>query len=63
MTVTLASLSRQTGLAVLDHLEQSVSVPVVDRAARRGRTSCDASASTRGGGAASSPTDPRPTDR
>ncbi|QKW38744.1 hypothetical protein HUT06_35900 [Actinomadura sp. NAK00032] len=30
MTVTLASLSRQTGLAVLDHLEQSVSIPVVD---------------------------------
>ncbi|WP_433248860.1 hypothetical protein ACQPYK_01290 [Streptosporangium sp. CA-135522] len=30
MTVTLASLSRQTGLAVLDHLERSVSVPVVD---------------------------------
>ncbi|GII01706.1 hypothetical protein [Planobispora takensis] len=29
-TVTLASLSRQTGLAVLDHLEQSVSIPVVD---------------------------------
>ncbi|TDC98118.1 hypothetical protein [Actinomadura sp. 7K507] len=30
MTVTLASLSRQTGLAVLDHLEQSVSIPVID---------------------------------
>ncbi|WP_336206328.1 hypothetical protein [Nonomuraea sp. LPB2021202275-12-8] len=30
MTVTLASLSQQTGLAVLDHLEQSVRVPVVD---------------------------------
>ncbi|TDC65905.1 hypothetical protein E1200_17580 [Actinomadura sp. GC306] len=30
MTVTLASLSRQTGLAVLDHLEHSVSIPVVD---------------------------------
>jgi hypothetical protein len=30
MTVTLASLSQQTGLAVLDHLEQSVSIPVVD---------------------------------
>ncbi|MFB4276096.1 MULTISPECIES: hypothetical protein [unclassified Nonomuraea] len=30
MTVTLASLSRQTGLAVLDHLEQSVRIPVVD---------------------------------
>jgi len=30
MNVTLASLSRQTGLAVLDHLEQSVSIPVVD---------------------------------
>ncbi|MFG2000575.1 hypothetical protein ACGFNU_15645 [Spirillospora sp. NPDC048911] len=29
-TVTLASLSRQTGLAVLDHLERSVSIPVVD---------------------------------
>ncbi|MFB4306330.1 hypothetical protein [Actinomadura sp. GTD37] len=30
MNVTLASLSQQTGLAVLDHLEQSVSIPVVD---------------------------------
>jgi hypothetical protein len=30
MNVTLASLSRQTGLAVLDHLEQSVTIPVVD---------------------------------
>ncbi|MGW0807142.1 hypothetical protein [Nonomuraea sp. NPDC002799] len=30
MTVTLASLSRQTGLTVLDHLEQSVRIPVVD---------------------------------
>jgi hypothetical protein len=30
MTVTLASLSQQTGLAVLDHLEQSVRIPVVD---------------------------------
>lgn len=30
MTVTLASLTRQTGLAVLDHLERSVRVPVVD---------------------------------
>lgn len=30
MTVTLASLSHRTGLAVLDHLEQSVSIPVVD---------------------------------
>jgi hypothetical protein len=30
MTVTLASLSQQTGLAVLDHLEQSVGIPVVD---------------------------------
>ncbi|GAA0826481.1 hypothetical protein ACFQVD_27920 [Streptosporangium amethystogenes subsp. fukuiense] len=29
MTVTLASLSRQTGLAVLDHLERSASIPVV----------------------------------
>ncbi|MFI0445487.1 hypothetical protein [Actinomadura sp. 6N118] len=29
-TQTLASLSQQTGLAVLDHLEQSVSIPVVD---------------------------------
>ncbi|MES9535980.1 hypothetical protein [Actinomadura sp. NPDC000600] len=28
--VTLASLSRQTGLAVLDHLERSVRIPVVD---------------------------------
>ena len=30
MTVTLASLSQQTGLTVLDHLEQSVNIPVVD---------------------------------
>ncbi|WP_174550894.1 hypothetical protein [Actinomadura latina] len=30
MNVTLASLSQQTGLAVLDHLEQSVSIPVID---------------------------------
>ncbi|MEV0589833.1 hypothetical protein [Nonomuraea cavernae] len=30
MTVTLASLSQQTGLAVLDHLERSVRIPVVD---------------------------------
>ncbi|WP_433474144.1 hypothetical protein ACQPZP_36030 [Spirillospora sp. CA-142024] len=30
MTVTLASLTQQTGLAVLDHLDRSVSVPVVD---------------------------------
>ncbi|GAB2801688.1 hypothetical protein GCM10027176_02370 [Actinoallomurus bryophytorum] len=30
MTVTLGSLSEQTGLAVLDHLERSVSIPVVD---------------------------------
>jgi hypothetical protein len=30
MTVTLGSLSQQTGLTVLDHLEQSVSIPVVD---------------------------------
>lgn len=30
MNVTLASLSRQTGLAVLDHLERSVRIPVVD---------------------------------
>jgi hypothetical protein len=30
MTVTLASLSQQTGLTVLDHLEQSVRIPVVD---------------------------------
>ncbi|MEV0404719.1 hypothetical protein [Actinoallomurus sp. NPDC050550] len=30
MTVTLASLSQQTGLAVLDHLETSVTIPVVD---------------------------------
>ncbi|WP_240809694.1 hypothetical protein [Actinomadura sp. WMMA1423] len=29
-TVTLDSLSRQTGLAVLDHLERSVTIPVVD---------------------------------
>jgi hypothetical protein len=30
MTVTLGSLSQQTGLTVLDHLEQSVSIPVVN---------------------------------
>jgi hypothetical protein len=30
MTVTLGSLSEQTGLTVLDHLERSVSIPVVD---------------------------------
>ncbi|MEV5888258.1 hypothetical protein [Nonomuraea fuscirosea] len=30
MTVTLASLTQRTGLAVLDHLEQSVRIPVVD---------------------------------
>ncbi|GAA2727813.1 hypothetical protein [Actinocorallia aurantiaca] len=30
MTVTLASLSRQTGLSVLDHLEQEVTIPVLD---------------------------------
>ncbi|MFF5208481.1 hypothetical protein [Streptosporangium sp. NPDC000396] len=30
MTVTLASLSQRTGLAVLDHLERSASIPVVD---------------------------------
>ncbi|MEV0382832.1 hypothetical protein [Nonomuraea sp. NPDC050643] len=30
MTVTLASLARQTGLAVLDHLEQSMRIPVID---------------------------------
>ncbi|MFE3450602.1 hypothetical protein ACFXJ8_16885 [Nonomuraea sp. NPDC059194] len=30
MTVTLASLSQLTGLAVLDHLEQSARIPVVD---------------------------------
>lgn len=30
MTVTLASLSHQTGLAVLDHLEQSARIPVID---------------------------------
>ncbi|HZE31471.1 MAG TPA: hypothetical protein VE198_08560 [Actinoallomurus sp.] len=30
MTVTLGSLSQQTGLTVLDHLERSVSIPVVD---------------------------------
>lgn len=30
MTVTLASLAQQTGLAVLDHLDQSVRIPVVD---------------------------------
>ncbi|GAA4209297.1 hypothetical protein [Microbispora amethystogenes] len=30
MNVTLASLSHQTGLAVLDHLERSARVPVVD---------------------------------
>lgn len=30
MTVTLASLSLRTGLAVLDHLEQQVTIPVID---------------------------------
>ncbi|MEU8247929.1 hypothetical protein [Nonomuraea sp. NPDC048916] len=30
MTVTLASLSQRTGLAVLDHLERSARIPVVD---------------------------------
>lgn len=30
MTVTLASLSQQTGLAVLDHLERSARIPVID---------------------------------
>ncbi|TDE54067.1 hypothetical protein E1295_15610 [Nonomuraea mesophila] len=30
MTVTLATLTRRTGLTVLDHLEQSVRIPVVD---------------------------------
>ncbi|MEV4111392.1 hypothetical protein [Nonomuraea sp. NPDC049695] len=30
MTVTLATLTQQTGLAVLDHLEQSARIPVVD---------------------------------
>jgi hypothetical protein len=30
MTVTLGYLSEQTGLTVLDHLEQSVRIPVVD---------------------------------
>ncbi|MEQ4720232.1 hypothetical protein [Nonomuraea sp. B19D2] len=30
MTVTLATLTQQTGLAVLDHLEQSVRITVVD---------------------------------
>ncbi|WP_220446584.1 hypothetical protein [Nonomuraea deserti] len=30
MNVTLASLTRRTGLTVLDHLEQSVRIPVVD---------------------------------
>jgi len=30
MNVTLAALSQRTGLAVLDHLERSVTVPVVD---------------------------------
>ena len=30
MTVTLGSLSQQTGRTVLDHLERSVSIPVVD---------------------------------
>lgn len=29
-SVTLDSLSQQTGLAVLDHLDRSVSIPVVD---------------------------------
>ncbi|GAA0969359.1 hypothetical protein GCM10009555_016280 [Acrocarpospora macrocephala] len=30
MTDTLASLSRRTGMSVLDHLEQSASIPVID---------------------------------
>ncbi|RJL22710.1 hypothetical protein [Bailinhaonella thermotolerans] len=30
MTVTLAELSRRTGLAVLEHLEREMAVPVVD---------------------------------
>jgi len=30
MTVTLASLAARTGTAVLDHLERSVTIPVVD---------------------------------
>ncbi|MGP3934300.1 hypothetical protein [Nonomuraea sp. KM88] len=30
MNVTLASLTRRTGFTVLDHLEQSVRIPVVD---------------------------------
>lgn len=30
MTMTLASLSEQTGIAVLDHLEQSLAIPVID---------------------------------
>ncbi|WP_222871992.1 hypothetical protein [Nonomuraea sp. PA05] len=30
MTMTLAELTSRTGLTVLDHLEQSVSVPVLD---------------------------------
>ncbi|WP_283139654.1 hypothetical protein [Rhizohabitans arisaemae] len=30
MTVTLAMLAQQTGLAVLDHLEHSARIPVVD---------------------------------
>jgi hypothetical protein len=30
MTVNLASLSHRTGLAVLDHLEQQVTIPVID---------------------------------
>lgn len=30
MTVTLADLSHRTGLAVLDHLEREVTIPVID---------------------------------
>ncbi|GAB2940618.1 hypothetical protein ACFMQL_14490 [Nonomuraea fastidiosa] len=30
MTVTLASLARQTGMTVLDHLEQEIQIPVLD---------------------------------
>ncbi|MDN3358800.1 hypothetical protein [Actinomadura sp. DC4] len=30
MNMTLAALAQQTGLAVLDHLEQSMTIPVVD---------------------------------
>lgn len=30
MTVTLASLVEQTGLCVLDHLERSMTIPVID---------------------------------